>query len=130
MARHTLVGWDRGRVDAVAKTHDDSSDDELGKRIGAGLAGHLDDDSDCHDDASQDHGLAPAEQVAHPEDEHGAHQTADLVDCSDQALHGGIVSGSLEDIVEGGGTDDAAHHTVGGGVNGQTRAGDGRRETG
>lgn len=81
-----LVRRNSRGVDAVADSSDDTADDELSK-LGVALDGRdLDNNTDYHDNTSHNHGASSAEKITNPEDEHGAHQAANLVDGSDQPL--------------------------------------------
>jgi hypothetical protein len=107
----TLVSGDGRSVDAVADSRNDTSDDELCERVGVGRAGNLDDYSDDHDDSTEDHALATTKQIANGKHEDGTEETADLVDGSDQTLHGRVAPSGCEEVVEGGGGDDTRHDT-------------------
>ena len=112
-ARLTLVGGDRGGVDAVSNSRDDPSDDELCEWCCVSFCGHLDYDADDHHDAAEDHAFATPEKVAGHEDENGAEEAADFVDRGHQALHCRVVFCCGEEVVEGGRGDDAGHDTRG-----------------
>ena len=74
-------------------------------------AGDLDGDAKDHDDAAQDHGAPPAQEVAHGEDEDGAHEAPDLVDGRHETLERGAAR-HREVVVERGRGDDAAHDAL------------------
>ena len=65
-----------------------------------------------HDEAAHDDDAPPSKQVTDAEDEHGAKETSDLVDGRREPLHGAVVPGCLEHVVEGHCGDDAAHDTA------------------
>lgn len=72
---------------------------------------NLNNGSKNHDDTTEDNGTATTEQVSNRKDENSAYQTANLVDCCDQTLHGRISSGG-EVVVEDRGGNDTAHDTL------------------
>lgn len=109
-----MVSRNGRRVHAVAETHNDSADEQLSKGAGAGLASNLNNDTESHDEGAHHDILASAQQVAGPEDKHGTEQASDFVDSSDETLHGRVVFGFGEEVVEGGGGNDTAHDTVSG----------------
>lgn len=106
-----LVGGDSGSVDAVADAGDGAADDELGELVLALDAGALNDDTDNHDPAAEDHGATTTEQITVGEDEHGAQQATNLVDGSDETLHGRVL-GRGEVVVEDVAIDDTRHDSL------------------
>lgn len=107
-----LVGRDGRSVDAITDTGNNSSDNELCQWRGPGLRGDLDNNSQDHDESSENYTFPPTQEITASQHEHGAHQTANFVDGSDHALHSGVVSRSFEYVIEGLCADDSGHDTV------------------
>lgn len=107
-----LVGWDCGGVDAIPHTGDCSTDNELGQGCSIPLSSDLNDDTQDHDSTAHHHGATSAEEIAKGQDEDGAEKTSDFVDCCHETLHGRVVFGGGEEVVEGWCGDDARHDTL------------------
>lgn len=107
----SLVGRDSRSVDTVADSSDDTTDDELSK-LGVTLDSRdLNDHTDDHDNASHDHSASSTEKITDPEDKHGSHQAANLVDGGDQPLDG-LILGFREVIMKRVGVNNTTHNPL------------------
>ena len=83
-----LVGRDRRGVDAVTNAGNDATDDELCQWCCVSLSGDLDNYTQDHDTAAHHDGTTAAKEVSQRQNEDGAEETANFVDCCYKAPHG------------------------------------------
>ena len=109
----SLVSWDGRSVDTVSDTSDASSDDELGSSTTVWRnASNLDDDTDDHDNSTEEDTLATTKLVTKDEDEACTEETSDSVDGDDETFVGGVILDLGESFDEGRGRDDTTHDTL------------------
>lgn len=107
-----LVGRDGGGVDTISDTSDCSADDELGCGTTAGGdSSDLDNDTDNHDDSTEEDGVATTETVTKVENEESTEEATDSVDGDDETLVC-LVENLGEVFCESRSGDDTGHDTL------------------
>lgn len=97
LAAFGLPGGDGGRVDTIAKTSDQTTDDQLGELV----RGTLQDSTDAHDEGTEEDGLATTQHVTDPDGRNRTGETSQIVRGNRDTLTSRLSAGVIRRGVDG-----------------------------
>lgn len=109
----SLVGRDGGSIDTIANSGDASSNNELSSCTAVrGNTGDLNNDTNDHDEGTEENRLAATELVTEQKDEDGAQEATNSVDGDNKAFVIAVIFDLGKGCFESWGGNDTTHDTL------------------